>query len=84
VVITQAPTKKAAPKASYTIRSAKVVGRYLIVRINGTTRTVRIRITLISKNKITRVFRTIRTNRQVQVPHLRISRAVRTVKVAIA
>jgi hypothetical protein len=85
VVITKPATSKAAKaKAAYTIRSAKVVGRYLIVRVNGKTKTVRIRITLITKNGVTRVTRTIRTNRQVQVPNLRISRAVRTVKVSIA
>jgi hypothetical protein len=71
-------------KVTYKVASARIMGRYLVVRVNGASKTVRIRITLVKKGKVTRVVRTIKTNRRVQVPNLRITRAIRSVKVSIA
>lgn len=76
-------------KAKAKLVSARLVsskqGRYLVVRVNAPTRTVKIRISLIQKGHRTvkAVVRTVRANRAVRVPNLRIPKSVRAVNVRV-
>jgi hypothetical protein len=85
-----APAAKPAKTAKASLVSAIVVktktGRYLNVRVSSSSRTAKIKITLIGKNhKVSRVvLRTVATNRTVRVPNLKLGPSVRTVKVALA
>lgn len=81
------PTAKA---AALKLTSARLVfaggKRYLVVRVNGSAATAKVRVTLVMRTgKATKpVVRTIRTNKAVRVANLQVSKHVRTVRVALA
>ena len=60
--------------------------RYLVVRVNGSAASAKVRITLVMRTgKATKpVVRTIATNRAVRVANLQVSKHVRTVRVSLA
>ncbi len=69
--------------------SASVVktrtGRYLSVRVNGSAKTAKLRITLINKNgKSHIVLRTVKTNHVVRVANLKLAPTVKSVRVGLA
>jgi len=82
--------KPAAKAAALKLTSARLVfqggKRYLVVRVNGSAATAKVRITLVMRTgKATKpVVRTIRTNKAVRVANLQVSKHVRTVRVALA
>jgi hypothetical protein len=84
-----APTGKA---ATMTLASARVVkigtGRYLQVRVNGPAKSAALKITLISKvhGKVSSrvIQRVVATNKVVRVGGLKLSPAIRSVRVALA
>ena len=82
--------KPAAKAAALKLASARLVfkngKRYLVVRVNGSATTAKIRVTLVMRTgKATKpVVRTIATNRAVRVANLEVSKHVRTVRVALA
>jgi len=84
---TQKPTAKA---AALKLTSARLVfqggKRYLVVRVNGSAASAKVRITLVMRTgKATKpVVRTIATNRAVRVANLQVSKHVRTVRVSLA
>jgi hypothetical protein len=87
----QTPAAKPAAKAAaLKLTSARLVfqggKRYLVVRVNGSAPTAKVRITLVMRTgKATKpVVRTIRTNKAVRVANLQVSKHVRTVRVALA
>ena len=87
----QTPAAKPAAKAAaLKLTSARLVfkngKRYLVVRVNGSAKTAKVRITLVMRTgKATKpVVRTIRTNKAVVVSNLQVSKHVRTVRVALA
>jgi hypothetical protein len=88
----QTPAAKtpAAKKAALKLTSARLVfkggKRYLVVRVNGSAKTAKVRITLVMRTgKATKpVVRSIRTNKAVRVANLQVSKHVRTVRVALA
>ena len=59
--------------------------RYVVVRVNGQARTARIQVTLIGKNGrvLGKVVRTVRTNRVVRVPNLKLPLAAKTARVKV-
>ena len=60
-------------------------GRYLSVRVNGSAKTAKLRITLISKNgKSHIVLRTVKTNHVVRVANLKLAPTVKSVRVGLA
>jgi hypothetical protein len=60
-------------------------GRYLSVRVNGSAKTAKLRITLINKNgKSHIVLRTVNTNRVVRVANLKLAPTVKSVRVGLA
>ena len=60
-------------------------GRYLTVRVNGSAKTAKLRITLISKNGTSRVvLRTVKTNHVVRVTNLKLAPTVKSVRVGLA
>jgi hypothetical protein len=75
----------AAPKAKATVAVvriqkqlyAKQTARYVVVRVNGTTKTARVEVTLVSRNGkvLAKVTRVVPTNRLVRVPNLKLSKA---------
>ena len=87
-VAAKAPAAKAKAKATAKLASAKLVvvkgKRYLVVRANGTAKSVKLRIVLVMRTgKVMKpVVRTVRTNRAVRVAKLQISKHVRTVRVS--
>ena len=87
-VAATAPAAKAKAKATAKLASAKLVvvkgKRYLVVRANGTAKSVKLRIILVMKTgKVMKpVVRTVRTNRAIRVAGLQISKHVRTVRVS--
>jgi hypothetical protein len=94
-VSTPVPTARTAPSAAaktMTLATARVVkinsNRYLVVRVNGPAKTVKLKITLISKShgKVTSrvVTRFVATNHQVRVGNLKLAPSIRSVRVAIA
>ncbi len=95
-VATPVPTAKTAKPATatktMTLASARVVkvkkARYLVVRVNGAAKMVRLHITLVSKvhGKTTHrvITRFVRTNHAVRVGHLKLAPSVRSVRVALA
>ncbi len=58
--------------------------RYLVVRANGTAKSVKLRIIVVMKTgKVMKpVLRTVRTNRAIRVSKLEISKHVKTVRVS--
>ena len=82
--------KPAAKAAALKLTSARLVfqggKRYLVVRVNGSAATAKVRITLVMRTgKATKpVVRTIRTNAAVRVANLQVSKHVRTVRVSLA
>jgi hypothetical protein len=89
---TAAPAAVSKPKAAQTATVASVqvrvsgAGRYVVVRVAGTAKQVRIRLTLRNAHGKTLkvVYRTVKTNRAVRVPNLKLAPSVRSVRVAIA
>jgi hypothetical protein len=85
-----AAKKPVAKAAALKLTSARLVfkngKRYLVVRVNGTAKSAKIRITLVMRTgKATKpVVRTIRTNAAVRVANLQVGKHVRTVRVALA
>ena len=60
-------------------------GRYLSVRVNGSAKTAKLRITLISQNgKSHIVLRTVKTNHVVRVANLKLAPTVKSVRVGLA
>jgi hypothetical protein len=84
--ITKAPAakKKATVAAVQLVRTAN--GRYLMVKIASPGKTAKIQIRLINaKGKvISVVIRTVKTNKLVRVPNLRVGASVKTVRVRVA
>jgi len=88
----QTPAVKApaAKTVALKLTSARLVfkggKRYLVVRVNGSAKTAKVRITLVMRTgKATKpVVRSIRTNKAVRVANLQVSKHVRTVRVALA
>ncbi len=87
----QTPAAKPAAKAAaLKLTSARLVfkngKRYLVVRVNGSAKTAKVRITLVMRTgKASKpVVRSIRTNKAVVVSNLQVSKHVRTVRVALA
>jgi len=86
-----APAAVKAPKATKAASVASVrvraigAGRYVVVRVNGSAKQVRIRLTLRNAQGKTLkvVFRTVKTNRSVRVPNLKLTPSIRSVRVAI-
>jgi len=82
--------KPAAKAAALKLTSARLVfqggKRYLVVRVNGSAASAKVRITLVMRTgKATKpVVRTIATNRAVRVANLQVSKHVRTVRVSLA
>jgi hypothetical protein len=56
---------------------AKQTARYVLVRVNGTAKTARVEVTLLSRNgkMLAKVTRVVPTNRLVRVPNLKLSKA---------
>jgi hypothetical protein len=85
-----AAKKPVAKAAALKLTSARLVfkngKRYLVVRVNGTAKSAKIRITLVMRTgkATTPVVRTIRTNAAVRVANLQVGKHVRTVRVALA
>ena len=85
-----AAKKPVAKAAALKLTSARLVfkngKRYLVVRVNGTAKTAKLRITLVMRTgKATApVVRTVRTNAAVRVANLQVGKHVRTVRVALA
>jgi hypothetical protein len=77
------------PDSRFRVTYARIAqgnaGPYLIVRVKGPTRTVRIRVTQLDRrHRVLRVaIRTIRTNRRVRVPRLAIAHLTSIVRVRI-
>jgi hypothetical protein len=91
VPATQAPAAKPAAKAAaLKLTSARLVfqngKRYLVVRVNGSAPTAKVRITLVMRTGTATkpVVRTIGTNKAVRIANLQVSKHVRTVRVALA
>ena len=87
----QTPAAKPAAKAAaLKLTSARLVfqggKRYLVVRVNGSAATAKVRITLVMRTgKATKpVVRTIGTNRAVRIANLQVGKHVQTVRVALA
>ena len=88
---TAAPTKAAkAPAKVALVRIqkqafAKLSKRYVVVRVNSSQAKARVQVTLISKRGkvLSRVTRVVQTNRVVQVPNLKLSKAVATARVRV-
>ena len=90
--IPTAATAPAKTAKTMTLASARVVtvhkNRVLLVRVNGAAKTAALKITMVGKvhGKLTHkiVSRTVVTNRQTQVPNLKLAPWVKSVKVALA
>jgi len=83
---TTSGTTAARRAAVASARLATLAGqRYLVVRVTGTARSARIKVTMIgaSGKALGIAVRAIRTNRLTRVPNLRIGKAVRSVRVAV-
>ena len=87
----QTPAAKPAAKAAaLKLTSARLVfqggKRYLVVRVNGSAATAKVRITLVMRTgKATKpVVRTIGTNRAVRIANRQVGKHVQTVRVALA
>jgi hypothetical protein len=83
-----AASPAAPPDSRFAVTYAHIVegpaARYLVVRVKGPTKSIRIRVTLLRRTHVSRIaVRTIRTNRRVRVPRLSISRKITTVRVRI-
>ena len=78
------------PTVALKLASARLVfkdgKRYLVLRVNGSARTAKVRITLVMRTgkASAPVVRTIRTNAAVRVADLQVGKHVRTVRVALA
>jgi hypothetical protein len=76
--------------AKASLLTAKVVkaktGRYLQVKIKSSAKSAKLRITLIGQHgKVSRVvLRTVKTNKAVRVPNLKLAPSIRSVRVALA
>ncbi|HWL34290.1 MAG TPA: hypothetical protein VNP89_11860, partial [Gaiellaceae bacterium] len=85
-----AAKKPVAKAKALKLTSARLVfkggKRYLVVRVNGSAKTAKVRITLVMRTgKASKpVVRTLRTNAAVRVANLQVSKHVRTVRVALA
>lgn len=90
VPATTPAAKPAAKAAALKLASARLVfkngKRYLVVRVNGSAKTAKIRVTLVMRTgRATKpVVRTIATNRAVRVANLLVGKHVRTVRVTLA
>ncbi len=87
--VSKAPEKKAPAVRQSVLRTAKLVSakgqRYLLVRVDGSARSVKLRIRLVMRSgQITTVMRTVLTNRAVRIPNLKVSKNVQTVRVSLA
>jgi hypothetical protein len=76
------------PDQRFAVTYAHVVdgsaGRYLVVRVKGPTKTVRIRVTLLKGQRVQRVaLRLVRTNHRVRVSRLTIPSKITRVRVRI-
>ncbi len=91
--VTAAAAKKAAKAKKATLAFARIQKkpfarssqRYIVLRVNGTAKTARVQITLVATNGrvIGKVKRTVRTNRVVKVPNLKLPKAVKTARVKV-
>ena len=82
-------TPKAPTAARAVVVQTRIVatraGRNLVVRVNGRAPTARVRITLRNGTRtVATIYRTVRTNRAVRVPNLRIPGGVTSVRVTVA
>jgi hypothetical protein len=78
----------AAKKAGLRIVAIRLVytkqGRYLVVRVNGLAKSAHIRIVLIRKGHVVKTaLRTVRTNRYVRVPNLKVAKTITAVRVTL-
>jgi len=78
----------APPDRRFAVTYAHVVegpaARYLVVRVKAPTKSVRVRVTLLRRARVSRVaVRTIQANKRVRVPRLSISAKITTVRVRI-
>jgi len=86
---TKVEVKAPAKVAKASIASARLVitkaGRVLVVKVNGASKTAKLRITLVGKNGkvVGTAIRTVKTGTLAKVQNLRISKIVRTVRVSV-
>ena len=58
--------------------------RYVVVRVNGAAKTAKVQIALVRNGKVVRrVVRTVRTNRVVRVPNLKLPKAIKIARVRV-